>query len=74
MKKYGRLSGESGVTAYQVEKEAIRVRFIDGTVYRYTYASTGCIHIEQMKTLADEGRALSTYISKHVRDRYESSS
>ena len=74
MKKYGRLSGESGVTAYQAEKEAIRVRFVDGTVYRYTYASTGHAHIEQMKTLAGEGRGLSTYISKHVRDRYESSS
>ena len=74
MKKYGRLSGESGVTAYQVEKEAIRVRFVDGTVYRYSYSSTGRAHIERMKTLAGEGQGLSTYISKYVRDKFESRS
>ncbi len=74
MRRYGRLSGESGVTAYRVEAKAIEVRFVDGKVYRYSYASTGPAAIEQMKLLAGEGKGLSTYISKHVRDRSESSS
>lgn len=74
MKKYGRLSGESGVTAYHVEKEAIQVRFVDGKVYRYSYKSTGRAHIEQMKTLAEQGKGLSAYISTHVRDKFESRS
>jgi hypothetical protein len=72
MKKYGRLNGESGVTAYQLEDEAIRVRFVDGTVYRYSYASTGPGHVENMKVLAAAGHGLSSYISKHARDNYES--
>ena len=72
MKKYGRLSGDSGVVAYQVADEAIEVRFVDGKIYRYSHASTGVAHIERMKLLASQGRGLSTYISKYVRNRYES--
>jgi hypothetical protein len=73
MKKYGRLNGESGVAAYQIEDEAVRVRFVDGTVYRYSYASSGPGHVENMKLLATTGRGLSSYISRYVRDSYESS-
>ncbi len=74
MKKYSRSAGESGVVAYQLDDEAIRVKFVDGTVYKYSYASTGPAHVEQMKVLAKYGQGLSTYISKYVRDNYESSS
>lgn len=74
MKKYGRLSGQSGVLAYQHEAEAIKVKFVDGKVYRYTYASTGRARVERMKLLAKAGQGLSTYISQFVRDDYESSS
>ncbi len=74
MNQYGRISGESGVTAYRVEPQAIEVRFMDGKVYRYSYASTGRADIEQMKLLASAGKGLSTFISQHVRQRYESSS
>jgi hypothetical protein len=73
MKRYGRLSGDSGVTAYHIEDEAIRVRFVDGTVYRYSYASSGPHHVENMKLLASAGSGLSSYISRYVRDSYESS-
>lgn len=74
MKQYSRLNGDSGVTGYQVEKDAILVRFVEGKVYKYSYASTGRTHVEHMKKLAAEGEGLSTYISQHVRDQYESSS
>ncbi len=72
MKKYSRLSGDSGVIAYQLDDEAIRVKFVDGKVYLYSYASTGRAHVEQMKVLAKSGRGLSAYISKYVRDDFES--
>ena len=72
MKKYKGLSGDSGVIAYQLGDESIRVKFVDGAVYTYSYVSTGRVHIEQMKVLAESGRGLSTYISKYVRDKYES--
>ena len=72
MKKYGRLSGDSGVVAYQVEDEAIKVRFVDGKVYTYSYDCPGREHVEQMKTLARAGRGLSTYISKYVGANYAS--
>lgn len=74
MKKYGRLSGDSGVVAYQVEDEAIKVRFVDGKVYTYSYDSPGRVHVEQMKKLARAGRGLSTYISKYVGANYASMS
>ena len=72
MKKYRRLAGESGVLAYAVGAEAISVKFVDGKVYAYSHASCGRAHVEQMTLLAEAGRGLSTYISKYVRDRYES--
>jgi hypothetical protein len=73
MTPYGRLSGDSGVTAFCSEAKAITVKFVDGRKYTYTYASAGEQHIEQMKLLAQAGRGLCGYISKHVRDNYASS-
>jgi hypothetical protein len=74
MKQYGRLSGESGVLAYRLAPQAIAVKFVEGKVYTYTYASTGRERVEQMKLLARAGRGLSTYISKYVGDDYASCS
>ena len=48
------------------------MRFVDGHVYTYSHASAGKQHVEKMKRLASEGQGLSGYISKHVKDRYES--
>lgn len=70
MKPYRRLSGESGVIAYAPAPEAIRVRFVDGHVYTYSHASAGRQHVEEMKRLAREGKGLSAYISKHVKNHY----
>jgi hypothetical protein len=65
-------SGDSGVVAYDVGPDYIRVRFRGGGTYQYSYASAGQHHVEQMKTLATAGRGLSTYISQHVRRLYDS--
>lgn len=67
-KKYENSS--SGVTAYEIEKEAINVAFND-TVYRYSYKKPGKSHVEQMKKLARRGRGLSTYISRNIKENYE---
>lgn len=71
MKRYRKLSGGSGVLAYElVGADAIDVKFADGTVYSYSYASTGRDRVERMKALARAGRGLSTYIAQQVRGAY----
>ena len=70
MKRYRRLHGESGVVAYDSGDDWIRVQFVEGSLYTYTYASAGPIRIEQMKQLANAGQGLSSFISRHVRDKY----
>ena len=70
MKKYLNLTGNSGVTAYQSGRGFIKVIFGE-TEYRYTLASAGKEAINTMKKLAAAGRGLSTYISRHVKERYE---
>jgi hypothetical protein len=71
MRPYRNLSGHSGVTAYEIGRDSITLCFVDGATYRYTVRSAGAAHIAAMKTLAAAGRGLSTFVSQHVRDRYE---
>jgi hypothetical protein len=68
---YSNTHGDSGVIAYEIGDDSIRVKFMDGKVYTYTNASAGAASIRKMKTLAKSGRGLSTFISQHVRDGYE---
>jgi hypothetical protein len=70
MQPYLRLSGESGVVAYEIHPRSIEVEFVDGRVYTYTYASADRERIEQMKLLAQAGQGLSTYISKYAHNDY----
>jgi hypothetical protein len=67
---YGNRSRQSGVRAYAISKDRISVRFADGKVYDYTWASTGRDKVEHMKQLARDGMGLCTYISKHVGKAY----
>jgi hypothetical protein len=71
MIKYKNLNGSSGVINYQTGPDYIKVKFIDGTIYKYTCTSAGKKIIEQMKRLAKEGKGLSTYISQTVKDKFE---
>ena len=70
MLKYKNLSRHSGVVAYRPGRDSIDVAFENGAIYRYTVASAGRQHIEQMKALAAAGRGLSTYIVREVRQRF----
>ena len=70
MERYKNLSGDSGVAAYEIGPDFIRVQFTDGAVYLYTYASAGSHNIEQMKQLARKGQGLNTFINTTVRKLY----
>ncbi len=70
MERYRDIDGDSGVAEYESGNEYIRVRFKDGSVYIYTYASAGTNNIEEMKRLAAAGDGLNAFINKNVRKRY----
>lgn len=74
MVRYKNTGGDSGVHAYEIGDNFIKVQFKDGKTYLYTYSSAGNHHIEQMKALAIRGKGLNSYINAHVKDIYESKS
>jgi hypothetical protein len=63
-------SVNSGVLAYDIGADRIKIKFLDGTIYLYTYDSAGSEAIEQMKALAASGKGLTTFINQNVRDQY----
>ena len=71
MKRYQDTRGNSGVSAYKIGPDFIIVRFKSGKTYLYGSAKPGSEDVAMMKQLALTGEGLSTYISQHVRDRYE---
>ncbi len=72
MERYLNLSGDSGVAGYEIGVDYILVQFHTDKSYRYSYARAGRHHVERMKVRAAAGRGLSTYISRHVHDLYDS--
>jgi hypothetical protein len=73
MKRYSDNTGTSGVVAYDIGDDFILVQFRDSDkIYCYSYRSAGKRHVERMKILAEQGAGLSTYVSQHVKDKYES--
>ena len=70
MEPYKNLSGDSGVVAFEIRSDSIIIEFKDDGLYLYTYASAGKDNIEQMKRLADNGKGLCTFVTRHVRYNY----
>lgn len=68
--EYANLSGDSGVQWFEIGPTWIRVKFHDGEPYLYDHGTPGRRHVEEMKRRARAGHGLSTYISRHVRERY----
>ncbi|TSH90756.1 hypothetical protein FOZ76_20120 [Verticiella sediminum] len=66
MQRYRNLSGKSGVVAYAVGQDHLLVQFVDGAIYRYDASAPGAAHVARMQQLAQRGRGLATYISRHV--------
>ncbi len=72
MELYKNLGGDSGVVAYEIGDDSIKVQFSDGSLYLYNYQSAGSHNIEQMKGLAIAGRGLNSFISRVVKKGYAS--
>ena len=70
MERYKNLGGDSGVVAYEIGPDFIRVQFANGSVYLYTYGSAGSNNIERMKQLARLGQGLNSFIMTTVRKAY----
>jgi hypothetical protein len=70
MEKYKDIDGDSGVAAYEIGEDFIRVQFKDNAVYLYTNQSAGSENIAKMKVLAETGDGLNSFINKYVRKNY----
>ncbi len=70
MEKYANTNGNSGVLSYEIGNNYIWVGFTTGGIYEYTYTSAGREHIENMKTRAQLGSGLNSYIMKYVKKKY----
>jgi hypothetical protein len=69
MERYKNLGGNSGVVAYELGDNSIKIQFRNGSLYLYDDQSTGK-DIEHMKKLAISGQGLSSFISRNVKERY----
>lgn len=65
---YTNRSGDSTVASYGVADDSITVAFTSGATYVYTYQSAGAENIEQMKSLAEKGEGLDTFINQFVKN------
>lgn len=72
MQPYGDHAKSHGVVAYEIHAESIDVEFTSGWIYHFSYVQPGQLRVDRMKELAQSGRGLSTFISKHVKNRFES--
>jgi len=68
---YRDIDNDSGVAAYEVGPDFIRIAFKgSGRPYLYSYASAGQSNVETMKRLAASGDGLNAFINQHVKDDY----
>lgn len=51
MERYQNLAGNSGVVAYELGRDFIRVQFTGGETYLYTYESAGAAAVELIRTV-----------------------
>lgn len=65
MQRYRNFSGTSGVRAFEIGPDFIRIEYARGETYTYTYDLAGRENVEEMKRLALKGRRLNTFINRH---------
>ena len=72
MERYRDTGGDSGVAAYEIGSDYIRVQF-SGTsrTYTYSYRKAGSTHVENMKQSARNGSGLNSYINRHTKYLYD---
>ena len=72
MERYGNKSGDSGVYAYEIDMDYIRVQFfVTSRTYTYSYRKSGSTHVDNMKQLARYGSGLNNYIKRHTKYLYD---
>lgn len=70
--KVQNIGRDSGVIAYEIGDDFIKVEFDDRSLYLYNYGSAGRQNIEEMKKLAVVGEGLNSYINRYVKKAYAS--
>ncbi len=72
MERYRNSGGDSGVSAYEIGADYIKVKF-SGTSrsYVYSYRKAGSSHVENMKGLAIKGSGLNSYINQYTKHLYD---
>lgn len=71
MDAYQNKSGVSGIVAYEIGRDFIKVKFEkNNCVYLYNYQRPGARHVDEMKKRATDGIGLATYIGKYVNQNY----
>ena len=72
METYNNTGNDSGVSAYEIGSDYIRVQFSGSTRnYTYSYGKAGCTHVNNMKQLARNGSGLNSYINRHTKHLYD---
>jgi len=74
MESYKNLSGNSGISAYELGADHIKIQFKHSLkIYVYSIRHISSSKIEQMKALAVSGRGLGTFINQNrdVHDGYD---
>jgi hypothetical protein len=67
MKCYENRSRQSPVVAYEFGENSITIKFMDGSVYLYTYENSGNANVEQMKKYAIIGHGLNGFITRFLK-------
>lgn len=70
MEIYRNRSGNSGIKAYELMQDGVKVQFADGSVYLYDNKTNGARSIRIMKKLASDGIGLTTYINQKIRKNF----
>ena len=63
MTRYANISGNSGVTAFEIQSESIWVQFRGGPAYLYPSSCIGEGNLQTMCGLATNGQGLGTFIN-----------
>lgn len=72
MQKYTGQIRRGGAEAFEIGPDSIDVQFTSGWIYHFSYQRPGALRVERMKELALAGHGLSTFISRYVKNRFES--
>lgn len=70
MTRYKNLNGNSSIAGYKIAPNHIDIFFNDNSLYRYDYGVTGQSYVETMKSLAERGCGLCSYIKRFVKKKY----